>query len=320
MKTFGRTQGVEKLELIRPKKQKVWGWPGVVNFALGGMASGLYLLSSVVMVFQYGVLGLSQSAWFKLVAPMLVCVGFLALAVEAGHPLRARHLLRHLRHSWMSRETLVGTVFVATTVIDWLFPHPALGGLAAAAALGLMLSHGFIVYRVRGVTAWNVPLIPLLFLTSGFATGGGLMLLAVLGRLTVEVSPVVIGLICVVADLVVWLLYLRWHRDASFCAATGSLLRSRSLFFTVGIGRLLPALLLLLVVSGSGTGAELWRIVTALAGLAMVVGGVSQKAGIILQAGYLRGGVLAGLQGDAQGTHPVFPLSLPAIHPGRGTE
>jgi hypothetical protein len=219
----------------------------------------------------------------------------------------------------MSRETLVGTVFIATAAIDWLFPHPALWGLAAAAALGLMLSHGFIVYRVRGVTAWNVPLIPLLFLTSGFATGAGLMLLAVPGRLTLGASPVMIGLICVVVDLAAWLLYLRWSRDAAFREATEPLRRPKSLFFTVGIGHLLPALLLL-VALGGGASVELWRTVTALAGLAIVVDGVSQKAGIILEAGYLRGSVLAGLQGDAQGAHPVFPLSLPAIRPGRDTE
>ena len=82
------------MELIRSKKQKVWGWPGVVNFTLGGMASGFYLLSSLLMVLQDGMLGLSQPAGFKLVAPALIGLGFLALTTEAGHPLRARYLFR----------------------------------------------------------------------------------------------------------------------------------------------------------------------------------------------------------------------------------
>jgi len=252
------------------------------------------------------------------VAPVLIGLGFLALTTEAGHPLRARYLLRYLRCSWMSRETLAGALFVLVAALDWLFPHPALWGLAAAAALGLVLSHGFIVYRVRGVTAWNVALVPFLFLSSGFSMGGGLVLLAALGGSALGVGPVVVGLICVLLDLAVWLLFLHGARGPAFREATGSLRRPKSLLFTVGVGHLLPALslLLLLVLPRAGP----WRAFAALAGLAIIAGGVGQKASIILTAGYLRGLVLEGLQSDARGAHPVFPLSLPAIHQGGRTE
>jgi phenylacetyl-CoA:acceptor oxidoreductase subunit 2 len=304
------------MELIRPTKQEVWGWPGVVNFILGGMAAGFYLLSSLVTILQSGTLGVSQPMGFKLWAPVLTSLGFLALTIEAGWPLRGRYLFRHLRRSWMSRETLAAAIFVPAAVLDWLFPHPALWVLAAAAAMGLMISHGFIVYRVRAVTAWNVPPMPLLFLTSGFATGGGLVLLAALGKLTLGVGTAVLGRVCVVLNLAVWLLYLRWSRDAAFREATEALRRPSSLIFTVGIGHLLPVLLLLLLLVAPGVGVrvELEHVVAALAGLAMIAGGMSQKAGIILKAGYLRGIMLEGLKSDAQGAHPVFPLSLPAIH------
>lgn len=302
------------MELIRPMKQRVWGWPGVVNLILGGMATGFYLLSSLVTVLQNGVPGASQSAGFKLVAPVLTGLGFLTLTIEAGHPLRSRHLFRYLRRSWMSRETLAASIFVPAAFLDWLLPHPALWILAAAAAMGLMVCQGSIVYRARAVIAWNVPFMPLFFLTSGFATGGGLALLVSLGELTLEVGPVAIGLICAVLDLVVWLLYLYRSRDAAFREATQALRRPNALILTVGIGHLLPVLLLFLLLAAPHIDAiaELWRIAAALAGLAMVVGGVSQKAGIVLKAGYLRGIVLAGLRSDARGTNPVFPLSLPA--------
>jgi phenylacetyl-CoA:acceptor oxidoreductase subunit 2 len=200
------------MEIIRPTKQGVWGWPGVVNFILGGMAAGFYLLSSLTAILQNGALGVSQPERFKLLAPVLTSLGFLALMigtshikgliVDASHPLRSRYLFRHLRRSWMSRETLASVTFILAAVLDWLFPHLALWVLASAAATGLMISHGFILYRVRAVTAWNVPLMPLLFLTSSFTTGSGLMLLVASGRLTLQVGPVVIGLICVVLDLV----------------------------------------------------------------------------------------------------------------------
>lgn len=306
------------MELIQPTKQEVWGWTGVVNFALGGMGAGFYLLSSVATILQSGISGLSQPVWFKLLPPVLISLGFLTLTIEAGRPLRGRYLLRHLRRSWMSRETLAGAVFIPAAVLDWFFPHPALWALAAAAAIGLMISHGCIVYRVRAVAAWNVPPVPLLFLTSGFTMGGGLMLLAALGRLTLRAGPVAIALICVVLDMAVWFLYLRWPHDVAFREATEPLRRPSSLILTVGVGHVLPVLLLLVLLAapGAGIGTGPWAVAAALAGLAMVAGGVSQKASIILKAGYLRGIALGRLKGDEWGVNPAYPLSSPAIHQG----
>lgn len=295
------------MELIRPIKQTVWRWPAVANFSLGGMGTGFYLLSLWVVIPQGG--GISQSSELyvasRLLGPALVSLGFLSLVIEAGRPLRGYNLFRHLRRSWMSREALAGVIFILAAVTHWAFPHPALHTLAAAGAVGLMISQGFLVYRARAVTAWNMPLMPLFFVTSGLATGSGLMLLlTALGRRTLESDPSLslpllrggqgwgeqaVGLTCVILNLVLWLLYLRWSDDA-FQSATAVLRRPNALLLTVGVGHLLPALLLvlILVLPGLDTGIGFSRIAMALAGLALVVGGVSQKAGIILEAGYLR--------------------------------
>ena len=288
-------QGITETELIQPKKQKVWGWPAVASFILGGTAAGIYLISLAMASLQGAPLGVSQPVIFKWLAPVLTGLGFLALTVEVGRPLRSYKLLRHLRRSWMSREALAGAIFVPAAVLDWLFPHPALSLLAAAAAMLLMISQGFILYWAQAVTAWNVPLMPLLFISSGFATGGGLvLLLAALDRSAPGPGPAVIVLIWVVVDLAVWLLYLYWSQDAAFRAATKVLRRPKALVLTVGVGHLLPALLLLLLLVGPrvGAGAELRPIAAALAGLTVLTGGASQKTGIILEAGYLRGIVL----------------------------
>jgi DMSO reductase anchor subunit len=303
------------MELIGPHKQKVWGWPGVVNVVLGGMATGFYLLSSLLVVLDSGTSGIAPAVGFKLLAPVLTGLGFLSLMIEAGHPLRIRHLLRRLSRSWMSRETLAGITFMAAAALDWLFPHPALWALSTAAALGLMVSQGFIFYRVRTVVAWDTPLVPLLFLTSGFATGGGLMLLAALAGMTVGVGSFVIGLVCVVLNLAVWLCYLYGSRDVAFREATRALRHPASLIFIVGIGHLIPILLLSLAALDARTGAALWHVVVAaLAGLAMVAGGASQKAGIVLKADYLRGIVLGRSEDNAQGAPPPCSLSSLAVH------
>jgi len=284
-------QGVINVELISPMKQKRWGWPAVANFILGGAGAGFYLLSFLTMILEAGTFALSEPASFGLLAPVLVSLGFLALTIEAVRPLRGRHLFRHVRHSWISRETLAGAIFVPAAVLDWLFPHPALGVLAVAAALGLMISQGFIVYRARAVTAWNVPIMPLLFMSSGLASGGGLVLLvAALDRLPLARGLVVIGLICVVLNLAVWLLYLRWSHATPFRLATDALCRPIAVILTAVLGHVVPLLLLLLLLIRPGVDArvELPHVVTALSGLAMIVGGMSQKVGIILAAGYTR--------------------------------
>jgi phenylacetyl-CoA:acceptor oxidoreductase subunit 1 len=269
-------QEAAKIEFIQPVQQKVWGGPAVTNLFLGGMAAGFYLLGFLLAVLQ----GISQPVVFKLLAPALVSLGFLSLTTEAGRPIRSHHLLRHLHRSWMSREPLVGAIFIPAAILDWLFPHPVLWVLALGGALGLLISQGFIIYRARGVTAWNVPLVPLLFLTSGFATGSGLVLL----------------------DLAVWLLYLHGSQDADFQKATKALRRGSDLISTVGIGHLLPILLLvlLLVAPDIGIGANLQHAVAILAGLAIVAGGVSQKVGIIQRAGLLRGIMLGRPKSDVQ--------------------
>ena len=310
------------MELIQPSKQKVWGWSAVINFVLGGMGAGFYLLSALATVLRQGIPGLVEPAAFKLVAPVLVCLGFLALAAEAGHPLRGRHLLRHLRRSWMSRESLAGAIFVLAALLDCFFPSQALEALAAVAALGLLVSHGFILHRALAMAAWNVPLMPTLFVTSGLAMGGGLLLLAPPDGMGLDSDLAAAVLVCVVLDLATWLLYLQGSRAPSFRRATKGLRRPTALLFTTGIGHLLPALLLapLLIGPWGELDAERGRLWVVLAGLSTIASGVGQKTGIVLKAGYLRGMGLKGLKSDARGRKPVFPLWLPPVDRGDGSD
>ncbi|HBY92450.1 MAG: polysulfide reductase NrfD [Ardenticatenaceae bacterium] len=277
------------MELIQPMKQRVWKWPAVVNFTLGGLGTGFYLVGLAAGAPEGA--GFVQLALFKLLGPLLASLGFLALTTEAGRPLRGYNLLRHLRRSWMSRETLAAAVFIPAAAADWFFPHPVLKGLAGAAALGLMISQGFIVYRARGVTAWNVPLMPLFFVTSAFATGSGLMVLLVaLGGssgLSGSASFLLpVGLISLALNLALWLLYLS-EADPAFQQATKTLRRPDTMTFVVGMGHLLPALLMV-VALGSENTPLLRAITAAVAGASVIAGGVSQKSGVILGAGYLR--------------------------------
>ena len=282
-------RGVGKMQLIKPKKLEVWKWPAVVNFTLGGTAAGFYLIYLLIASINSNVLIVSQFDKLKLLAPILMGLGFLALTLEAGRPLRGHYLLRNLNSSWMSRETLACTIFILVMVIEWFYHNPILQGIAVVAAVGLIISQGFIVYRARAVSAWNVPLMPLLFVTSSFTMGEGLiLLLAAVGKLDLGIGSVLIGIICLMMNLIIWNLYLHFSHDTRFKEATEFLRRSNSLVITIGIGHLIPIILLLPLAFRVEIGIKMQHIILLLVGLTILTGGVTQKAGVILRANYLR--------------------------------
>ena len=279
------------MELVASLKHKVWGWPAAANFALGGMAAGCYLLTVVMGCDTEDVPNMLQSEW-KVLPPVVVGLCFLGMAFEAGRPLRSKYVLNNLRSSWMSREILAGGMFVLTAVLDWFFPHVVFRTLAATGALGLIMSQGFILYRARAVTSWNVRLVPIHFLTSSLSTGFGLvLLLAVHNTVILDGHSLMIGLICLLLNLAIWLTYLRGYCDAPFRNATEVLRHPSSLFLTVGIGHLIPGLLVGLLFLGWSIdiGVGLQQTMFVPAGLAIVAGGVAQKFTIVCRTNYLRG-------------------------------
>jgi hypothetical protein len=186
----------------------------------------------------------------------------------------------------MSRETLAGGIFVGAALLERSFPHPVLLALSALSAAGLLLSQAFVLMRARAVTIWDVPLFPLVIASSGLAAGSGLILLtpaaAIAGR-----TAVVFALFFGMLDLAVWHRYLYQSGSSSFVRATGALRRTGSLLSIVGIGRLLPALLLLATLPPGLTGGGR-RAAFLLAGLGLVAGGAMQKVALLRKTAHLR--------------------------------
>ncbi|MBI3914696.1 MAG: polysulfide reductase NrfD [Chloroflexi bacterium] len=286
------------MELIPPQKQKVWKWPAATNFTLGGIGTGLYIAAwlanapeksewlSLFLAGNANWFALAfNAALFKLLAPALVAIGVIALTSEAGRPQRGINLFRHLRRSWMSRETLAFALFAPLAGLDFLFPNPILRALAALSALALMVCQGMIVYRARGVMTWNTQLMPWFFIASGWSSGAGLYVLvsALAGQFIGD--PILFFAITgAVVNLVLWLLYLQ-DADENFRAALRELRQAESLAQSVVIGHALPAVVLLYVVVAL---PEMKDALIAAAGIALLIGAFTQKFGIILRAGYLR--------------------------------
>ena len=77
----------------------------------------------------------------------------------------------------MSREAVLGGGFAALAALEIAAPGSSLRWLAAAAALAYALAQGRILAAARGVTAWSVGVMPVVFLASAAVSGLGLLLI-----------------------------------------------------------------------------------------------------------------------------------------------
>lgn len=180
----------------------------------------------------------------------------------------------------MSRKLLAGLSFVAAAMADFLWPHTSLRSFAAVVALACVVSQGFILLRARGIPTWNLPVLPLLFLTSGSLTGVGVLLaitpaLGVREEVAKHLGMVACGLATL--NLGVWFYYLCQPEVAK-------VLKSWSMVGgVIGFGHVLPVLLIL---TGLGFPLSLLFMVTA-SGVAILLGEILLKDALVRQAGYI---------------------------------
>jgi DMSO reductase anchor subunit len=291
------------MEILGPKKQWIWRWPAVANFVLGGAGAGSYLLFFVLEITYAGIDIASLGGTIKLLTPLMVCLGFAALTLEAGRPLRGFYMFSRLRRSWISVEISAGSAFIFLAVLDLLFPSAVFRLPAVLTGLIYLASHGFIFYHARAVTAWNTWPVHLLFFASALSAGGGLMLIAGFFQKTVPGDHILMAVqISLVLEMAAWAIYLMTSSDRNFINSTAFLRRPVSLFFINGLGQLFPFVAITgLLVLGSAGLPEIRTILGVLTGVAILCGTLSQKTAIMLGAGFMRGLVLSEPKENAPG-------------------
>lgn len=263
--------------LIAPVRQTLWGRLAVANFFLGGMGAGAWLVA--VSLFGFAATFLTRLA--LALGALLVLAGFLSVAVEAGRPLRGPRVLRMAETSWMSRETWAGGAFIALAALDFLLSWVGWRLAASLAALFFVLAQGWVLRNCRGVPAWNVPVLPFVFLVSALVSGAGVLgLVLPLTSFPAESRPLQLGMVgLVLLSGVAWGLYLARH-----CGPEQHCVTDPAVLGIIGVGHLLPLGILLLTLDVSGFGP----IAAALAGGAVLIGQLHAKACLILRAGVLR--------------------------------
>lgn len=267
-------------ELLAPIKQILWGRLAVANFFLGGAGAGAYLGAVALS-------GLSATPLVRaagLVGPLLVLAGFLSVAIETGRPFRGPRVLRMVRRSWMSRESWAGGAFVGLAAADLVRPWGGWRLAAALAALLFILAQGWVLERCRGVPAWNVPLLPPVFLVSAFVSGAGVLgLTAPFATRDAERLALTTAGLIVVSGFV-WIAYSAWPGDRVFRQVAGMLSQNAAILGIFVVGHLLPLVMLIL-----GLRFPAFAVATAvLAGAGILIGQLQAKAWLILRAGVLR--------------------------------
>jgi len=277
------------VELIPAQRQRLWGWQAVVNFTVGGVGAGLYGTAVLAAGFERTA-AVALSSWL---APLLVLAGFAAVAGEAGRPLRGPRVLWKVGTSWMSRELWIGGAFALLLVMDIAFPLRIHRALALAAAVLLALAQGMILRRSRGIAAWDVPIMPWLFLLSAAVSGAGAyMLLEVLAGRTVPPAVLAAGILLVILTFWAGRAYVSTPAGHAFTEATASLRDGVAGRLAAGLGGALPLGALAVALAAPAVAAP----AAALAGLALVAGQAYVKTELILRAGLLRSITVASLR------------------------
>lgn len=259
---------MEKREFVVGRRpQKEWGWMIVLALFFTGSGAGSFLFSLIL-----------GSAPRMLIGIILVFVGTLFLLADLSRPLSAWRVILRPRTAWISRGALGIIGFFVFSILHMIalivLPEgwtslglpwttgPAwamvLGVIAGAAALFVAAYPGFLLSSSRPIPFWNTPYLPVLFLISGLLCGLGEIYLippesaGQTGGLTV-LKNLSMGLIIFgfFLFLSMFLLVQPETTQESVSLLSRGSLRKHYLVGVMGIGVIVPLILLALVFEGS---------------------------------------------------------------------
>ena len=292
--------------------QRHWGRRVAFYLYLGATGAGFVFLE--VLLRWFGVLGEATAAWGMWLGIALALLSILAIFDHLGPVARWSFYFafRRPRRSWISRGVYVVTILVLLRLLVALPTLPGAGGLPWAEgtvaghaarvlvlvfALGFMAYSGVVIASWNAIAFWNSPLVPVLFV--GYSFLGGLAALPVVALLAEGLAamedlgtvawPLVLALL--IGNGLVLGLYLHGMSTATRPARVsvrmlvrGSV-RARFLGGVVGVGLVLPALLVSLQVAGTLGAGTAAAVVLVSAVAAIEVGGY------LLREAILRAGV-----------------------------
>jgi formate-dependent nitrite reductase membrane component NrfD len=166
---------------LESRSQRIWGWPIAMYLFLGGLGGGCYLLGVLFDLFSSGPAVITKVG--IVLGPPVVLIGVLFLAADLGRPAQAIRAIMRPTTSWISRGTIILTIFLLLGGIHiflWIWPldwlahsiivRKTLGAMGGLFAFLTILYTGLLLGALRPIPFWCSPLLPVLFLTSGLST------------------------------------------------------------------------------------------------------------------------------------------------------
>ncbi len=180
-------------------QQKLWGEKVVVHLFLAGLAAGMYIIGSLLDLFNVDS-GFTRAAQLSTGSAIpIVLVGLIFLFSHLGQTANALNALRKPGSSWLARGSIALLIFLVLDMVQcffWIWPYSFLGmlpGLNAVLqvinsiiALFILLYSGMLLADLRTFPFWRNWSLPFLFVASGLTSG--LMFLILIATLLGNLS------------------------------------------------------------------------------------------------------------------------------------
>ena len=160
----------------------VFGWKVIAYLFLAGVGGGASAVSAVFHLVQSEPEAVTKMG--VILGAPLVLIGCLFLFFDLGRPTSSFRAISRLNKAWISRGTLILTLFIIVGAIQfgfWIWPFHGLASLPSlftflnvlGGILGVLtvIYTGLLFDTTRSIPFWSTPILPLLFLVSGVSTG-----------------------------------------------------------------------------------------------------------------------------------------------------
>lgn len=179
------------------------------NFFLGGTGAGLFVFYWFAGFWDHNHFQPPPHHYIAILSATLVAAGFVAVALEAGRPLRGLFVFLNFSKAWMSREVLFGSAFILLCVAYYFGQRAVFMHLAALSAGLLILSQSMVLYRSVAIASWNTGMLPWLLISMDLCMGYGAGLLVGLSS-----KPIIIyGLLAIVIQIGLSINYLNFAKS-----------------------------------------------------------------------------------------------------------
>jgi DMSO reductase anchor subunit len=159
------------------KNRYRWKAPAAANFFLGGMGAGLFIMAWMTTFGQADSVYPAAQNYIALISTFLMALGFVAVFIEAGRPLRGIYVFFNVATAWMSREVVFGWSFILLCAVRYFSQATFLSFLAVLCAGLFIFSQAMVLYRSLAITSWQTYLIPALIISADLCAGYGASLL-----------------------------------------------------------------------------------------------------------------------------------------------